>query len=158
MSLQSAGHTTAAWRAMSYLKERCYYVEQMKGISYYDFLCDLEDHFDERKENLILVLQALADCIFTKDRLRICVTADQEGYEVLEKECGRLLEMLPAHSGAAIPEPAWTLPEVQENEGFRTAGKVQYVARAGQFPDKGIPYCGVFKVVRTILDYDYLWI
>lgn len=157
MSLQSAGHTTAAWRAMSYLKERCYYVEQMKGISYYDFLCDLEDHFDERKENLIHVLQALADCIFTKDRLRICVTADQEGYEVLEKECGRLLEMLPAHSGAAIPEPAWTLPEVQENEGFRTAGKVQYVARVGQFPDKGIPYSGVFKVVRTILDYDYLW-
>lgn len=157
MSLQSAGHSTAAWRAMSYLKERCYYVEQMKGISYYDFLSDLEDHFEERKDNLIAVLKALAECIFTKERLMICVTADRDGYEVLEKESGRLLEILPEHVEAAVPEPAWKLPEIQENEGFRTAGKVQYVARAGQFSDKGISYNGVFKVVRTILDYDYLW-
>lgn len=157
MSLQSAGHSTAAWRAMSYLKERCYYVEQMKGISYYDFLSDLEDHFEERKDNLIAVLKALAECIFTKERLMICVTADRDGYEVLEKESGRLLEVLPEHVEAAVPEPTWKLPEIQENEGFRTAGKVQYVARAGQFSDKGISYNGVFKVVRTILDYDYLW-
>lgn len=157
MSLQSAGHSTAAWRAMSYLKERCYYVEQMKGISYYDFLSDLEDHFEARKDNLIAVLKALAECIFTKERLMICVTADRDGYEVLEKESGRLLEVLPEHVEAAVPEPVWKLPEIQENEGFRTAGKVQYVARAGQFSDKGISYNGVFKVVRTILDYDYLW-
>lgn len=157
MSLQSAGHSTAAWRAMSYLKERCYYVEQMKGISYYDFLSDLEDHFEARKDNLIAVLKALAECIFTKERLMICVTADRDGYEVLEKESGRLLEVLPEHVEAAVPEPVWKLPEIQENEGFRTAGKVQYVARAGQFSDKGISYRGVFKVVRTILDYDYLW-
>lgn len=157
MSLQSAGHSTAAWRAMSYLKERCYYVEQMKGISYYDFLCDLEDHFDERKDNLITVLQALAECIFTKERLRICVTADGEGYDVLEREIGRLLDPLPRHRDVLIPEPAWQLPPVEANEGFRTAGKVQYVARAGQFSDKGIPYSGAFKVVKTILGYDYLW-
>lgn len=157
MSLQSAGHSTAAWRAMSYLKERCYYVEQMKGISYYDFLSDLEDHFEEKRDNLIAVLKALAECIFTKERLMICVTADRDGYEVLEKESGRLLEVLPEHVEAAVPEPAWKLPEIQENEGFRTAGKVQYVARAGQFSDKGISYNGVFKVARTILDYDYLW-
>ena len=157
MSLQSAGHSTAAWRAMSYLKERYYYVEQMKGISYYDFLCDLEEHFDARKDNLVRVLESLAQCIFTKDRMQICVTADREGYDALEKEIGQLLGQMPEHVDVSIPEPAWKLPVVEENEGFRTAGKVQYVARAGLFSDKGIPYSGVFKVVKTILGYDYLW-
>ncbi|MBO5486093.1 MAG: insulinase family protein, partial [Eubacterium sp.] len=52
-SQQAAGHTTAAWRALAYVKERMYYVEQIKGVSYYDFLCDLEENFEERKENLI---------------------------------------------------------------------------------------------------------
>ncbi len=157
MSLQAAGHNTAAWRAMSYLRERYYYVQQMKGISYYDFLCDLEEHFDERREGLVRVLQSLARCIFTKERLQISVTADGEGYSALEKEIPQLLNQLPEHVDVSIPEPDWRLPAAEINEGFRTAGKVQYVARAGQFGDKGIPYSGVYKVVRTILGYDYLW-
>ena len=31
------------------------------------------------------------------------------------------------------------------------------MARAGSFLDKGVEYDGSFKVVRTILRYDYLW-
>ena len=43
------------------------------------------------------------------------------------------------------------------NEGFKTAGKVQYVARVGNSSEKGIAYNGVNKVLKTILGYDYLW-
>ena len=34
---------------------------------------------------------------------------------------------------------------------------MQFVARAGHFDDKGIEYDGSFRVVKTILSYDYLW-
>ncbi len=157
ISLQATGHTTASSRALSYLSESHYYMEQMKGIGMYDFLCDLEENFDERKEGLKAVLQKLADTIFTKDRLFIDITADDEGYESLEKNIGVLLNGLPESALQPDVEPFWKMPERKGNEGFKTAGKVQYVARAGSFAEKGIPYSGVFKVVKTILSYDYLW-
>lgn len=157
MALQSSGHTTAAWRAMSYLKERLYYVEQFKGVSYYDFLCDLDDHFDERKENLIAVLKSLAEKIFVKNRLDIDITADEKGYGKLSDAVHMLTDGL-AESGTKERIAAdWKLADIPKNEGFKTAGKVQYVARAGSFTDKGVRYDGSYKVVKTILSYDYLW-
>lgn len=156
-SQQAAGHSTAAWRAMSYVKERMYYVEQLKGVAYYDFLCDLEENFDDKKENLAAVLKMLAKKIFAADRMSISVTADQEGYERVEKAVPDLLSALPERVEEPVPEPAWRLGQQQKNEGFQTAGKVQYVARAGSFRDKEIPYSGSYKVLKTILSYGYLW-
>lgn len=156
-SQQAAGHTTAAWRALAYVKERMYYVEQIKGVAYYDFLCDLEENFEERKENLIAVLKMLVKTIFTTSRLSLSVTADEEGLNQVEKAAPKFMSALPAEVSEEIPSPSWTLQKIRENEGFKTAGKVQYVARAGSFRDKNIPYDGSYKVVKTILSYDYLW-
>ncbi|MGN1205843.1 MAG: insulinase family protein, partial [Eubacterium sp.] len=47
--------------------------------------------------------------------------------------------------------------DVQQNEGFKTAGQVQYVARSGNFMERGIPYHGSFRVVRAMLSYGFLW-
>ena len=47
MSLLAAGHTTAVARAMSYQRESSYINEHIRGIAYYDFLCDLEDNFEK---------------------------------------------------------------------------------------------------------------
>lgn len=159
VSLQSSGHVTAAWRAMSYLTERMYCVEQFKGIAYYDFLCDLEEHFEERKENLIAVLKALTKAIFVRERMSIGITADEEGYGRLADAIPVLTGGLPERpsEGAAMPDTEWKLQDIPHNEGFKTAGKVQYVARAGRFAGRGIAYDGLFKVVKTILSYDYLW-
>ncbi|MBO5487111.1 MAG: insulinase family protein, partial [Eubacterium sp.] len=103
------------------------------------------------------VLKMLVKTIFTTSRLSLSVTADEEGLNQVEKAAPELMRALPAEVSGEIPAPVWTLPKVQENEGFKTAGKVQYVARAGSFRDKNIPYDGSYKVVKTILSYDYLW-
>lgn len=157
ISLQSSGNVTAVSRSLAYLSEAGYYAEQMKGIAYYDFLCDLEENFEARKENLIAVLRELVKVIFTRERIQISITADKEGYEILEKNVGIFLNGLPEHVEAELPKPEWVLSPITENEGFQTASKIQYVARTGNFKDKGITYSGVSKVVKTILSYDYLW-
>lgn len=157
MSLLAAGHTTAVARAMSYQRESSYINEHIRGIAYYDFLCDLEDNFEDRKEDLITILEALMKKVFVKERLMIDVTADEDGYQVMTEQIDTLLSGLPQKSEITVPEPAWRLQEIRKNEGIKTAGKVQYVARIGNFAKKGIPYHGVNKVVRTILGYEYLW-
>lgn len=156
-ALQASGHGTAINRAASYLRESSYYNEQMKGIAYYDFLCDLDDHFEERKETLKTILSELMKQVFTKDRLLISITTDRNGYDVFADSADTLLSGLSEKTAPMLCEPAWKLQEVTRNEGFATAGKVQYVARIGNYAQKGIAYNGVYKVLRTILSYDYLW-
>lgn len=157
MSLQAAGHSTAALRAMSYVKESSYYSEQMRGISYYDFLCELDENFEKHEDNLIAILEGLMKKVFVKQRMLIDVTSDAEGYKAMEQAADILLSALPNASDVKLPEPMWKMMPAQKNEGFKTAGKVQYVARAGVYKNHGIEYSGVNKVVRTILSYDYLW-
>ena len=38
-----------------------------------------------------------------------------------------------------------------------TAGQVQYVAKAGNFMKKGLPYTGALRMLKVIMGYDYLW-
>ena len=157
MSLQAAGHSTAVLRAMSYMKESAYYSEQIRGIAYYHFLCEIDDNFEKHEENLVAVLEALMKKIFVKKRLLVDVTTDDEGYNALEKTAISVLADLPEEREVTLPEPMWKLSPATVNEGFKTAGKIQYVARAGRYKDHGISYSGVNKVVKTILNYDYLW-
>ena len=43
------------------------------------------------------------------------------------------------------------------SEGFRTSAKVQYVAKAGTYLGKDLPYTGALRVLKVIMGYDYLW-
>ena len=130
-SLLSAGHTTAVGRAMAYMKKNAYLTEYIRGIAYYDFLCDLEEHFDERKENLISVLQALAKKVFVKERLSVDLTSGKEGLKPLENGISRLIDRLPDSVEEKLLKPEYSMKPIVGNEGFKTAGKVQYVARVG---------------------------
>ena len=56
-----------------------------------------------------------------------------------------------------LREEGFTLKAEKKNEGFMTAGQVQYVCRAGNFADKGLPYTGALKVLKVMMGYDYLW-
>ena len=46
----------------------------------------------------------------------------------------------------------------KKNEGFKTAGQVQYVAQTGNFVEKGFAYTGALDILKVALSYDYLWI
>ncbi len=46
----------------------------------------------------------------------------------------------------------------QENEGFKNAAQVQYVSRAGNFRNHGFAYTGALRILKVILNYDYLWL
>ncbi len=179
-AMPASGHTTATNRAMAYFRDRGRWAEELKGLSYYDFLCEVDDNFEKYKDNLVNILMWLRDVIFTKDRLVMNIVATDEGYKVFEKAAPVFLdglrvesEMAPAvsevvrwnasglkhrdesHTGA--PAPAYELRPIPKNEGITTAGNVWYVARCGNFRDKGIEAHGSFYVLKTILSYEYLW-
>ena len=154
MRFQSAGHVTAATRAMSYLSPLSKWKELTAGIAYYEVIKRIEENFEAEKETLIANLKRLAKMLFRADNMMVSYTAAREGLEGLETlvcECKKTLFTEPVET-----EPCVIFCE-KKNEGFKTSSKVQYVARVGNFLDEGFDYTGALQVLKVILSYDYLW-
>lgn len=150
----SAGHSTAALRAMSYTSQTAYVNGLVSGIPFYEMLEDLSEHFEERKEMLKQNLSSLCRYIFRKDTLMYDITADEDGFLELQKYIGVFEEAL-FDTEAAVQQITFDLE--QKNEGLMTASQVQYVCRAGDFRDKGLAYTGALKVLKVMFGFDYLW-
>lgn len=154
MKFQSSGHTTAALRAQSYGAPSARLKDLTGGIGFYRVVCDLEEHYEEKKEELFQELYRLSEELFRADNLMVSFTASKEGLDGLEEELRKLKDSLCQKPAKA---PVCVLHCERKNEGFKTASKVQHVAKAGNFIDKGVPYTGALQILKVILSYDYLW-
>ena len=154
MKFQSSGHTTAALRALSYASPSAKFKDMTNGIDFYQKIVDLSEHFEEEKESITATLIDLTKKLFRPDNMMISYTASKEGMDGLEKMIANLSERLYKD----VPEETPCIIHCEKkNEGFKTASKVQYVARTGNFIDNGAAYTGALQILKVILSYDYLW-
>ena len=153
--IPSAGHSSAVQRALSYHSALAWMQEQTSGIAYYQFLEKLETEFDRRKDELKEKLQKLMRLLFFSENLMVSFTGDEEICQKVETQMARLKEALP-HEGQMQPAVQSTYCP-NSNEGFMTAGQVQYVAQVGNFAKDGMQYTGALQILKLILSYDYLW-
>ncbi|MFA9465254.1 MAG: insulinase family protein [Velocimicrobium sp.] len=157
MKMISRGHTTAVDRAMSYFSESAMFEELAGGVAYYDFIVDMDDHFDEKKTELIVKLKEWMQIIFQKENLLVSLTADEEGYLLFENQFPNVLSCLNGKEPEHINEILDVITVEKKNEGFKTPSQVQYVARCGSYATSEREYTGVLRVLKVILSYDYLW-
>ena len=152
--MTSSGHSLAAARALSYQSEVVMIGEYINGLEFFRFLESLEKDWENRKEEVCQKLKETADFIFTKEHLMADITADEEGYGILEKEFPAFYEKLP--SGQDACGLLHLTPE-KKNEGLTTSAQIQYVCRAGNFVKHGLPYTGALLVLKVLMGYNYLW-
>ena len=154
MAIGGMGHYMAGMRAMSYFSKTSKISDLTGGIELYKMVADLEEHFEEKKEELKATLKRLVKEIFVRERLMLNITS-AGGTEFLEQELQMLLESLPSDKN---PVKQQEIICEKKNEGFLDASKVQYVSRAGNFVEKGYSYTGTLRILKVIMGYDYLWI
>ena len=153
-SLVSAGHSTAVLRASSYASPMAAFQDEMSGIGYYHFIEELEKSFQEKKEEIVAELKALVKEILRPEYFSVSYTGEKESVEEVQKLCAHLKTKL--YTDAVEDMGTAALCEIK-NEGFTTAGQVQYVAQVGNFRKKGLAYTGALDILRVALSYDYLW-
>lgn len=153
-SMTSAGHSVSAIRTLSYFSPSAAISEQLSGIPQYRLLEKIIRNYDTCKEELVSILNRLCRLIFRTDHLLVDYTSSEEGYEGLEEAAESFRHKL---YEAKEQGDAFTIELEQKNEGFTTAGQVQYVCRAGNFIKEGLPYHGSLKVLKVMMGYDYLW-
>lgn len=159
MRFQSAGHSVAVNRAMSYYSVHGLFKELTQGISFYQFLEDITSNYANMKDTIISKLKELIEMVFVRDKLTVSITADEEGFNKFSQIFPSFVDNLKEKASERLLAGYRNDPLTPKclNEGFKAAMQVQYVARAGNYIKAGYKYTGALKVLRTILSYDYLW-
>lgn len=154
MTAFSRGHSLVMTRLTSYFSRGGEFAEQ-SGLSYYYFLADLARKFDGEKEKLVAKLEEVSRKIFTRSGLFFETIGEEEEKKAV---LSNLLLLVDDMEEGEKKEPRpFSFPPAEKNEAFRTSGKVQYVAKGGNFKSHGFAYTGALKVMETILRYEYLW-
>lgn len=150
-----AGHRVAASHAMSYGSISGALDDEISGIAFYRLIADLDEHFDEKKDELVDKLAALAKMVFRAENLMVdFVGAAKESEKLTPFVEGLKSKLYDCEVEKQKYFPAFS----RKNEGFMTAGQVQYVCRAGNFRRKNLSYTGALRVLKVMMGYEYLWV
>lgn len=162
-SAMYSGNVAAYKRCMSYFVPADYFVQETNRLGQYRFLCDCEDHFEERADEIIRHLNGILAYTLQKKRLTIGVFATPKDFEEAKKLLPDLIDQWKAPDGYEAPEPATVMPWEggyplsRKNEAFTFSSQVNYVCAAGSFTDAGYKKSGSLAVLQTLLSKEYLW-
>lgn len=154
MGIYEKGHFVAAGRLLSYFSLRARYAEMLGGISYFQFLTEIEKNFVAMSDEIMSRLQRVARLVFNRENLLVSVTAEGAHRSAFTKNFPRILDAL---DSSPKGKEEYSLENTRKNEGLLTPGKVQYVAKGYNFKNLGFQYRGSLQVLRTIASLDYLW-
>ncbi len=147
------GHTIVMHRVLSYVSPVEAFCDAGE-LSYYEFISQLAAQIRENSAAVAARLEQTMKKIFTRTAMTLEITGSED-------DKNNAVSLLPAWT-QALPagERQTSLCQfalTQKNEGIMTSGKVQYVAKGGNFRDHGYAYTGSLMVLDTILQYGYLW-
>ena len=154
-SLTGNGHQTAVLRGASYASPMAKFQDDMAGVGYYMFIEQLEKNFEQKKEEIVAGLRSVMKEILCPQGFMVSYTGERESLEEMKSLCVGLKEKLSRDTVDVKDTPIFC---EKKNEGFKTAGQVQFVAQTGNFVKKGYTYTGALEILKVALSYDYLWI
>ncbi|KOR24404.1 insulinase family protein [Clostridium sp. L74] len=154
MIMFDRGHTVAVKRLFSYFSSHGKYDELLSGIEFYKFIVDIEKNFEEKFEKISGNLQNVFNKIFNSKNLLISITGEEEEFNTINEEFKTLYDSLKEEE---LQYNDYEFNFNNSNEGFSTSSKVQYVAKGYNYLKLGYKYNGSMQVLRTIVNYDYLW-
>lgn len=156
----SSGDSVARLRAMSYYSKAYYLRDQIAGLAFYEFISDIVDNFNEKKDEVIAMLYDTAKKVFVKDNMILNFAGDGENFEKAKEYTVDLKKnMFDSSDDFKEQFDGWKFVPQQKNEAIVTSGQVQYVTMAGNYNDEGETeeYDGSFFVLGNIMRNKYLW-
>ncbi len=150
----SSGHSVAINRAFSYTNVSGELNEMLSGIPFYRFISDIVKDYNHKKQEVISALKELSNLIFCRNFLEADFVGEEKAYGAFASEFEKFVLRMPE---IEIKEEGFSIEPIRKNEGFMTSGKVQYVAKVGNFRKAGLDYHGGLRVLKVMMEYEYLW-
>lgn len=149
-----AGDELSINRAASYFSEANKYIDMLSGVSYYEFICDIEKNFEAKYHEIQKALMNVYETIFNKNNLIISYTGEEEYLSAINSNMNIILNNLSnekMHSADISFRPS------KDVEGIITPSNVQFVAKVFDFNKLGYKYSGKMKVLQNIINSEYLY-
>ena len=153
MRILQAGHLYADNRLDAYITETGKINETIQGLSFYFFLKNLLNNYEQKKHELVSNLQKIFTLIFNQTNLYISITSPKNEIATVKDKLQPWIDTLPTKN---YPDAQY-LFHFEKNEAFILPSMVQYVAKGYSFKKLGYEYSGSMSVLNTILQLDYLW-
>ncbi|KAK8950682.1 hypothetical protein KSP39_PZI003078 [Platanthera zijinensis] len=153
--LRGSGHGIAAARMDAKLNVAGWIAEQMGGISYLNFLRDLEKRVDQNWDELSSSLEEIRQSIFSRKGCLVNVTADEKNLNHSTKFLAKFLDSLPNSASAELDPLRNHLPPV--NEAIVIPTQVNYVGKAGNVYEAGYQLNGSAHVISKYIGNTWLW-
>lgn len=147
-------HIMALNRNFSNISKGDNYKEKLKGISYIEFIEDLDKNFDKKHDIIVKNLKEVQRDIFNRHNLTLSITTDNKGYETFQNNFGEFVENL---SDEKINKREIKFTPKSKSEAFPKNIGVLYNVQGFNFRDSKEEYNGNMMVLKNILDLDYLW-
>lgn len=126
--------------------------ELTSGIQYYRFLCEIDAQLEQNPEAVVATLQKTASLVFTEGNLEIAFGCEKEDCSMVKEA----LDTLPLPKKDCQPA-TYQFALHPEKAAFTATGGVVYNITSFDYRKHGIPYHGKFKVLKTIINLEYLW-
>ena len=147
------GQTIVMHRLLSYVSPVEKFCDSGE-LSYYEFISGIVKGIPDLGEEIARNLQNVMEKVFTQRNMVLEITGEETDKCAVVKLLPQWLKAMPE----GVQSPALcSFDIVKKNEAILTSGKVQYVAKGGNFRRHGYSYTGVLSVLDTILQYGYLW-
>lgn len=153
MDVFTRAHVITMHRVLSYQSPIEAFLDAGE-LSYYEFISNLAAVIRKDPETTAKRLKHVLKHIFTKAAFTLGITGSEEDKKQVLKVLPKWTEDM---KQGEKTDRRCQFALRKKNEGIMTSGKVQYVAKGGNFVSHGYEYTGSLSVLETILQYGYLW-
>ncbi|MBU3114382.1 insulinase family protein [Clostridium lacusfryxellense] len=149
----NGGSSLAINRTLSYLSNSGKY-KDLDYLPYYNFICDLDDNFDNKFDEIQRNLNDVKNIVFNKEGLVVSYTGDDKDYDDFAISFDKFGEKI---NNKKFPTQNYKFDFKNKNEALIIPSQVQYVVKAANYKKEGYSFNGHMKVLENILNSEYLW-
>ncbi|XP_078441624.1 presequence protease 1 [Wolffia australiana] len=153
--LRGSGHAVAATRLDAKLNAAGWISEQLGGISYLEFLRNLERRVDEEWSEISSSLESIRGSLLSREGCIVNVTAEAKILEESNKYLSKFLDAIPSSSPSGIT--SWTSRLPLTNEAIIVPTQVNYVGKAANIYEGGYNLHGSSYVISKYIGNTWLW-
>ena len=152
--LVPSGHQLVSSRLQARFSEADWADEQMNGITYLQFLRQLEKQIETDWESVAADLRAVRELLVQRPAMVVNVTADAGLWRSAQAQTEAFLASLP--DGKPLPA-AWQPGPPPPGEAMVVPTPVNYVGKGANLYSLGYRYHGSVHVIAHLLRTSYLW-
>lgn len=140
-------------RFLGYLSEKGIYNDNLKGFTYYDFLCNMQDNFDSKWSEIQGNLINVYNTVFNKKNLIVGFIGTNDDYLHFQGSIQNFLQETRYTNSTPVN---YKFDITNKNEAIPTlSSNINEVVKGYNFEQLGYKYSGSMKVLQAVVD-EYL--